>query len=171
MKKMLRTVIKFFDSENWPYEVIQSKTLDRAKTVIRSTVKITQGNYTCLITVDEDLALLRFSAYLYLPTIEPSQFSKICEFIVRANSGISVGAFEFGFSDNPLVRFTTYIALTDIELTVPQLKRNILDALEHADEYFVGFIEVIADDATAIEVVAPIQQRLYGKNNRSTPDV
>lgn len=168
MKAMLRTVIRFFDSEEWPYEVFQSATPDRAKTIIRSTIQLEHGAYTCFTTVDDDNRVLRFVAYVYLCTIESQKVPTMVEFITRANVGISVGAFEFDFGEDPRVRFSIYMALADVDLTVRMVKRNILGALTEADEYVDGMLQIQLTTTSAIDAVSPIQQRLYGMGE---PDV
>ncbi|MGK7945104.1 MAG: YbjN domain-containing protein [Microcystaceae cyanobacterium] len=136
MGQFLDRVIDFFQKENWQFSQIEDES------ALQTTFTSDQGSWMCFAQAVEDEVTNRFFFYSVFPIKAQDNHQEIAEFITRVNYGLSIGNFEFDFSDGE-IRFKTSIDITEDGFGLATIERLIYTNVLMMDRYFPGLMGVV----------------------------
>ncbi len=149
MGKLLDTIARFFQEDDWPYQQLEGRT------VLRTGFAGQNGQWRCYAQALEDR--YQFVFYSVLPVKAPAEKRQaIAEFLTRANYGMLIGNFEMDFSDGE-IRYKTSIDVEGDELTAPLLKQLLYANVLTMDRYWPGIMEVLYGDTSPADAIAAIE--------------
>jgi len=154
MGQVLDRVIEFFEKENWQLSKIENES------ALQTAFTSDQGTWMCFAQAVEDEATKRFFFYSVFPVKAQDNHLAVAEFVTRANYGLSIGNFEFDFSDGE-IRFKTSIDITEDGFGLATIERLIYTNVLMMDRYFSGLMGVVVgkiSPKTAIQSVENIVQ-------------
>jgi hypothetical protein len=154
MDRIFRTVVKFFQDENWPYEQ-----LDESPILVLE-CEGENGRWHCLAEVRERES--QFLFYSLCPYDIPVELIQPMEsFISRANFGLIIGNFEID-SDEGEVRYKTSIDTSGSRLDAPLIRQLVYANVITMDRYLPGILMVIDGKFSAEEAIDRIESPAGG---------
>ena len=148
-KENAEYVKKFFDDEDWHYEMHDIE--DEQRAIFTGGIggfNGLYGSYRFLLIVGDNEA----QCYATFPASAKEKLPQMAEFITRANYGLKYGAFEMDYDDGE-VRFHLAFPMTAVradEMVMPTL---LMAPPRMLDQYSKGFTEVLMDLKSPAEAV------------------
>lgn len=136
MGQILDQVIEFFEKENWQFSKIEDES------VLQTAFTSDQGTWMCFAQTVEDEATQRLFFYSVFPVKAQDNHPEVAEFVTRVNYGLSIGNFEFDFSDGE-IRFKTSLDITEDGFGLATIERLIYTNVLMMDRYFLGLMNVV----------------------------
>jgi hypothetical protein len=148
MASLLKTVIDFFETDGWPYQLVDDQTLS-------TTFQGKHSRWTCYAAVREAQEQVAFFSVCPFD-IPPQRFAAAAEFLHRANYGIYVGGFEMSYHTGR-VHCKTGIDLTNTLLTVQMVKNLAYINVTLMDKYLPGLEAVALGEVSPDEAINRIE--------------
>lgn len=134
-QQMKDTVLRFFQEEQWNYQIAGPDQ------VIRAGYRGDHGTWVCYARVDEDQHLFTFHAVTGMDI--PVQYrAQVLEYLMRVNSILRVGSLELNF-DKGDVRYKACVETPENELSIAMVRAIAYHAVHTIDHYFPGVMAVI----------------------------
>lgn len=106
----------------------------------------------CVLEIQADRP--RFTCHLLLePSVPQARCPTMAEFVARANQGLDVGNFDFD-QDTGAVRYKVGLSFYGERLTKGLVGNLVVDAIDSANLYALGFLEVIDAEMSARKAIA-----------------
>lgn len=148
MGRILDTVGRFLEEDDWPYSLVEGRT------VYKTGFEGKNGQFTCYAQERAEQEQLVFYSVFPVRTPE-NQHAAVAEFLTRANYGMIIGNFELDYNDGE-IRYKTSVDIEDVSLSEPLVRHLIYANVLTMDKYFPGLMRVLyagIDPITAIEEV------------------
>lgn len=150
MGPMLDVMMEFFESDGWPFHVLDSKT------ALQTAFAGENGRWNCYAQAREEQH--QFVFYSVIPVNAPeARRAAVVEFITRVNYGLIIGNFELDYSDGE-IRYKSSLDVEGDELTEDLIRNAVYRNVYTTDRYLPGIMSVIYADADPAEAVARIEQ-------------
>ncbi|NES98667.1 MAG: YbjN domain-containing protein [Desertifilum sp. SIO1I2] len=150
MKQVLDQVIEFFEKENWQFSKIEDDS------ALQTAFTSDQGTWLCFAQAVENEATTRFFFYSVFPMKAQDHHLEIAEFITRVNYGLSIGNFEFDFSDGE-IRFKTSIDITEDGFGLATIERLVYTNVLMMDRYFLGLMDVFIGKKLPVQAINTVE--------------
>lgn len=150
MSQLLDTMMAFFESESWPFHVMDSKT------VLQTAFAGENGRWNCYAQAREEQKQFVFYSMIPVNAPEPKR-QAVAEYITRVNYGLILGNFELDYSDGE-IRYKTSIDVDGDEISEALIRNAVNRNVYTVDRYLPGIMSVIYADADPAEAVAKIEQ-------------
>jgi hypothetical protein len=155
---LMDIVLRFFDEEQWNYQVSENKP------VIRSGYRGERGTWVCYARVDEENQ--RFVFYSLMGMNIASQYrSLVAEYLTRVNYGLPTGNFEIHL-DTGDVRFKTGYEGPAGDLTIDIIRALVYANVHAMDQYMPGVVSVVYNGLSPEAALA----RVEAQGMESLPD-
>ena len=149
MGKIMGTVVKFFEDDDWRISV------EKGDSILRLTVSGKNGNWTCYAQVREEQE--QFVFYSVCPVNAPeNKRQDIAEFITRANYGLFIGNFEMDFEDGE-VRYKTSIDVEGDRLVSALIRQLVYQNVATMDRYLPGVMSVIYGAVSPTQAITQVE--------------
>jgi hypothetical protein len=149
MSSIFETVVSFFESDDWPIELLDEGT------AFTTGFKGDSARWVCMGRVREEHS--QFVFYSVCPVSVPEdRRPRIAEFISRANFGMLIGNFELDYSDGE-VRYKTSIDSEGGELTKALVRQLVVANVLMMDRYLPGVMAVAFGDASPAQAIMRIE--------------
>ncbi|MFN8509936.1 MAG: YbjN domain-containing protein [Deinococcaceae bacterium] len=144
MGKVFESTIRFFENDDWSYNVHPDRP------ILRLPFNGKNGKWNCFAQERGNQLLF----YSVAPVnVSESMRATVAEFVTRANYGMAIGNFELDYSDGE-VRYKTCIDIDDDELTDDLIKPIVYVNCLMTDKYFPGLMWVLYGGVSPQEAVA-----------------
>ena len=148
-KKIFPTMLAFFESHEWSYQIVEEQSL------IRLMFNGNNGKWVCYADAKEEAEQFIFYSLLSFKVPEDKR-QLIAEFITRVNYGLLIGNFELDFSDGE-IRYKTSIDGEGTHIDTFLIKRLVYANVLTTDKYIPGFMKVIYSKFSPAEVIDEIE--------------
>ena len=149
MSSTFETVVDFFESDDWPIELLDQGT------AFTTAFKGESARWMCMGRVREEHS--QFIFYSVCPVLVPeNRRSEISEFINRANFGMLIGNFELDYTDGE-IRYKTSIDSEGGELTKPIIRQLVVANVLMMDRYLPGVMAVAFGGASPTQAIMGIE--------------
>jgi len=144
-------IIQYFTDDELQYEQEEINGMP----LFRIGFEADNGRYRGLVRANEDL--YQVTVYFLLDTAVPEDKRALaCEFLTRANYGLTIGNFEMDFSDGE-VRYKTSVDVEGGQLA-PQMVKTLFAAnLLTLDRYYPGLMKVIWSNMAPKDAITEIE--------------
>ena len=149
MRKILDAVEEFLKEDEWPYRPLEDRT------VLQAGFRGQNGEWTCYARArDEQSQLIFYSVCPF--RCEAERRAAAAEFLIRANYGLLLGAFEMDYSDGE-IRYRTGISLEGIKLNTVVIKTLLYENVLMMDRYLPGITWVVQTDVSPDDALASVE--------------
>ncbi len=149
MGRVFDEIKRFFDQDDWKYEVMEERP------IIRLGFSGKNGSFNCFAQAREQQEQFVFYAMSAINAPEEKR-TAIAEFLTRANYGMILGNFEMDFNDGE-IRYKTSIDVEGEELTFHLAKQVVYANVMTMDRYFPGIMKVLYSDIAPADAVKEIE--------------
>lgn len=147
---LFETVVKFFNDDDWPIQLIDGET------ALRTAFRGESGQWNCYARVREQHEQYVF--YSISPMAVPENArGRVAEFLHRANYGMIIGNFEIDFSDGE-VRYKTSIDVEGDTLSNALCRQVVLANIMMMDRYLPGLMSVVYGGVTPEQAINEIEK-------------
>lgn len=149
MSNLLEVAVKYFETDQWPYTVLNNQM------GVRTGFQGDNGKWTCLLRVMDDQQQVAFYSVFPIDVPENKRVD-VALFLTRANYGLIIGNFEMDLDDGE-VRFKTSLDMEDTALTPELLRALIINNVGITDKYLPGVMAVIYGNKSLEDALSDIE--------------
>lgn len=149
----------YFRRDDWNFQVLEGRP------VLRMGFGGRNGQWNCVAIVYEDRE--QFVFYSVCQSNAPiDRRTEVCEYLTRANYGLTLGNFEMDLEDGE-IRYKTSIDFQSSQLTFEQFRALVYSNVLTMDRYFGGLMAVMYGMVDPREAIAEAEMPLPPPGNLS----
>lgn len=151
MKDAINLIKQFFDSNEWKYDFIEDKNA--------FTANINMNNIVGVLRIYIFVKDTEYRVYAVLNSIvEEKAYSKVAEYLHRANYGLFNGNFEFDYRDGE-VRYKTYVNFEKTTLSASIIEDSIFMPIFMFEKYGENLFRAMLGDANPEQLINDIEKK------------